>query len=483
MKLRCLIANSLWALSCQPARWRQWRAMQNPEQAQKRVLHRLLKNHAGSAFGKQHRFTEIHDVEDFQSSVPLSDYESLHPWIERAKSGEGDMLACGEIRAFELSSGSTSAAKFIPCTAESLSEINEAVRAWMGDLFARHLSLLGGPSWWIVSALKRTQEKTDGGIPIGLDSDLDYLGPWERRLASWIFVEAPALSDLDASLGAVADALIAEPDLRLISVWNPSLLRVLCEQKSVQPMEAWPKLRIISAWADAWAEKDAAIIRLLFPQAILQPKGLLATEGVITIPWGTGEGAVPALNSHFLEFLGDDVRIHLIHELKMGFTYEVILSTSAGLWRYRLGDAVRVVGWEGPTPRLIFVGRADGVCDLRGEKLHPIFVMAALSPFGDGFAMLAPISTLDGYALFTEVLVDASLLDKALCANPHYAHCRRMGQLSQVRVFRIEGDAPDAYLRRCINLGQRVSTVKPTSLQRTPGWENWFKGKWIGGDL
>ena len=480
MKLRGLIANSLWALCCQPARWRQSRAMQNPEEAQLRVLRRLLRTHAASAFGQRHRFTEIRSVDDFQSSVPVSDYESLSPWIERAKSGERDVLGCGDIRAFELSSGSTSAAKFIPCTAASLAEINEAVRAWIGELFAHHPGLFGGPSWWIVSTLRKSLETTSGGIPIGLASDLDYLSAWERRLASWLFVETPSLSDLDSSLDAVLAALLAEPDLRMISVWNPSVLRLLVEGMTQQTSQAWPKLRVISAWADAWAERDAATVRKLFSHAQLQPKGLLATEGVITIPWGAGEGSVPALNSHFLEFLGADGQVCLAHQLKTHHDYEVLLSTGAGLWRYRPGDAVRVTGWEASAPRLQFIGRTDGVCDLRGEKLHPCFVEEVLRPLAGSFAMLAPMSGQDGYALFSELMFDPAELDKALCANPHYAHCRRIGQLKEVRVFRIQGDSSAAYLQRCIGLGQRAGTIKLVKLHRTPGWEHWFQGTWAG---
>ena len=470
MKVRALLGNLLWALSTQPARWRLIQALQRPEQAQRRTLQRLLSEHAESDFGKQHRFSELHTVQDFQTQVPLSNYEALTPWLEQAMAGEKNVLAMGEIRAFERTSGSTSAAKHIPCTASSMAEIHEAVSAWMGDLFVHHPGLLAGPSWWIISALTPSAA-TSGGIPVGLSSDLDYLSDWERALARWIFVQTPALRDLDTSLDEVASALASEDELRLISVWNPSLLLLLKERLP----QVWPKLTAISAWADGWAAADADKVKRAFPQAHFQAKGLLATEGVVTIPWGTGPGAVPALHSHFLEFLDSEDRPKLVYELTSGETYEVVISTSAGLWRYRLGDLVRVVGWEGATPRLQFVGRADGVCDLRGEKLHPVFVAEVLSFLKPSFALLAPLNTGDGYGLITSATVSLQEVEQRLSDNPHYAHCRKVGQLQPLRLFRVRDDAATAYLARCNALGQRASTIKGTSLHAKPGWEEWFE--------
>lgn len=458
MKLRSVIGNTLWALACQPAQRRLACALQQPAEAQQRVLNRLLKRHAASTFGREHGFAQLHQASDFQAHVPIHDYENLSPYIERAMAGEPDVLACGSIRAFERTSGSSSAAKFIPCTADSMAEIHEAVSAWMGHLFCRYPSLLAGPSWWIISALQPAST-TSGGIRIGLDSDLDYLSAWERTLSRWIFVQTPALRDLNTSLAEVATALKNEPDLRLISVWNPSLLLLLHEHIG----QAWPKLFVISCWADAWAAEDAEKLRTLYPGVVLQPKGLLATEGVITLPWG--DSTVPALNSHFLEFLDAHGRVHLVHELRLGEEYEVLLSTSAGLWRYRLGDKVRVIGQVQQTPTLKFVGRADGGCDLRGEKLYPDFVSESLKPWQPSFAMLAPLASRDGYALYTEAEITAEQIEARLSLNPHYAHCRRLGQLQAVKVISM---TKAEYLDRCLQLGLTVSTVKTSSLTPRP---------------
>jgi len=118
-------------------------------------------------------------------------------------------------------------------------------------------------------------------------------------------------------------------------------------------------------------------------------KGLLATEGVVSIPLMGYAAPVLCVNSAFFEFVDDAGCIRLAADLEHDACYEVILTTANGLYRYRLGDRVRVIGSAGRTPLLSFLGRAGVVSDLCGEKLAEAFVAGCLRDFG-GFAMLAP---------------------------------------------------------------------------------------------
>ncbi|CAN5782461.1 GH3 auxin-responsive promoter family protein [soil metagenome] len=407
-EFKASVANIAWAAACQSARLRMKIAMGNPEFAQLTVLQRLLRANAGTSFGREHGLLMVRRVEEFQEAVPARSYDDLVPWIERTEAGERGVLTNEPVLAFERSSGSNGAAKMIPFTAGLRAEFQEAIRAWMGELYARIPSLMGGPAYWLVSPLKQPGTFTNGGIPIGFNTDAEYLGAWERRMSSWLFAvpqEIARKENLEENMDLTLRHLIRRPELRLISVWNPSYLTILWRRliervdefipsksnRPAHPRDLWPRLAVVSGWANGSSEVDATFAAKLFDHATFQPKGLLATEGVITIPWGDGEGAVPALRSHFLEFLETGGgTIKLVHELEFGREYEVLLTTSGGLWRYRLGDVVRVVGHDGRTPRLCFMGRADGVCDLRGEKLHPRFVGDIISKLTSGFAMLAP---------------------------------------------------------------------------------------------
>ncbi len=487
--IKASIAGNLWRAVCEPARRRLGHALDDPTAAQQAVLQRILSNHADCGYGIEHDLCAGMTIKDFQSTLPIVRYVDLERWIERMKAGESDMLHRGRPSAFERSSGSTSGAKWIPFNDDLRHEFQEAVRAWMGDLCQRHPALTGGRAWWVVSPLAEPGAVTSGGIPVGLVSDDEYLGRCEKRLASWLRITNPANDNWQQGLERTAEQLVKARDLRLISVWNPSYLLLLWEiivQRSggtADPREVWPHLTIISAWADAGAATDAAKVRAIFPHATFQPKGLLATEGVITLPWRDDSLAgVPALHSHFFEFIEwPDGRCRLVHELEQGRSYEVLLTTGGGLWRYRLGDVVTMDGMAGNTPRLRFEGRADGVCDLRGEKLNPLFVARIFADVARGFSLLAPGAEAQHYVWFTQdVDLSPDLIDARLRENPYYHHAREIGQLSKVRKFLISDPSPQTiYLDRCRELGQRGGTVKVTALHRHSGWEKWFHGKFI----
>src|SRR5262249_37552599 len=145
-------------------------------------------------------------------------------------------------------------------------------------------------------------------------------------------------------------------------------------------------------WADAHSAVAASGLARRFPKVPIQPKGLLSTEGVISIPF---QGAHPlAIRSHFFEFIDPYHRVVSVSDLRVGERYAVILTTAAGLWRYRLNDIVQVTGRVKQTPSIRFVGRAGLVSDRVGEKLSEDFVadavarLFAANPPRPGFVLL-----------------------------------------------------------------------------------------------
>ncbi len=251
----------------------------------------------------------------------------------------------------------------------------------------------------------------------------------------------------------------------------------------------WPRLSVVSCWADGPSAGAATALRRRLSVGTHQPKGLLATEGVVTVPFG---GAWPvAVRSHFLEFLDRGGSPHTVADLAEGEMYEVVLTTGAGLYRYRLGDRVRVEGFLERTPCLRFVGKEDRISDLCGEKLSDGFVAGvledALGPESPAFAMLAPDGRPDeapGYTLFIEAAGDlprdlAARLDAALSANPHYRYARRLGQLRPPEVFRVARGGQVAYLEREIARGARAGDVKATALSTLKDWSRHLEGAYF----
>ena len=237
-----------------------------------------------------------------------------------------------------------------------------------------------------------------------------------------------------------------------------------------------------SSWADAGAAQAAVALRRRFPHVLIQPKGILATEGVISIPYA-GRHPV-AVRSHFLEFIDDAGRIALVTDLRVGRTYDVVLTTAGGLYRYRLRDQIRVDGFLGSTPSIRFHGKSGLISDRAGEKLSEGFVAEALTVFFAGhrappaFAMLAP--EVDGlgcrYTLYAdaEEAVSPAQLDALLSRNPQYAYCRRLGQLLPATFVRVPPDAYARYSRRLLASGQRLGDIKAVALSALEGWQDWL---------
>jgi GH3 auxin-responsive promoter len=100
----------------------------NPVETQKRVFEDLIRQAQHTQFGKDHHFDQIKTVEDFAKNVPIRDYEDLKTYIEKVVKGEENILWKGKPLYFAKTSGTTSGAKYIPLTTESMPYHVEAAR-------------------------------------------------------------------------------------------------------------------------------------------------------------------------------------------------------------------------------------------------------------------------------------------------------------------------------------------------------------------
>jgi hypothetical protein len=436
------------------------------------------------------------------------DYERHKPWIERVRHGETQVLTGAPVTHLIPTGGSTGARKLIPFTPGLQLDFNHAIGPWICDLTFKHPGLLGGPAYWSITPAAKAGLETST-VPIGFDDDASYLGGTRKWLVQAALVTPPKLrpvSDLDQFRYETLLCLVRCRDLRLISVWHPSFLSLLldalpaCWEKlagdsgglrelrhadPLKPETIWPHLKVISCWGDAYAGIALADLRRRFPQTHIQPKGLLATEAFVTIPFG---GFHPvAVRSHFFEFIDEGGAMQLVHELRQGHTYEVVVTTSGGLWRYRLGDRVQVEGFIGKTPSLRFVGRNSAISDCCGEKLSEAFVDGVISELAKitgsipRYALLAPDVDATGirYTLYWEGESPPKLttrLDEMLRQNPNYAWSRDLGQLKAPRLFRIREEGYKDFVTYEMKRGRRLGEIKPVALSCDTGWSHRFSG-------
>ena len=512
--------------SCWPA-WRRFQhAANRVEETQAELLRRYLRLNQETLYGQKHQFAQITSASQYQTKVPLTTYDDYTEYIQRIANGEENILTSETVRMFELSSGSTAASKLIPYTRTLKAEFQRGIAPWIHNLYTNIPDLQRGPAYWSVTPLVEGKRFTPAGIPIGFESDSAYLG----LLGKWLVDSVMAVPndvknslDMDSFRYATLLFLLRQPNLRLISVWNPTFLRMLLaplpnwwesllkdiaqgtiskgnvhlrfppDRKRTRALEEssprdvsslWPELRLISCWTDGSSAVYAHQIEELFPYVRLQGKGLLATEAFVSLPIFGVDGSVLSLNSHFFEFVDDTGEVHLAHQLQRGKIYSVVITTGGGFYRYQLHDMVEVVGYWGQTPCIHFVGKANHISDWFGEKLEERFVERVLEDvfakhgISPSFAMLAPDDANDfRYVLYleSEIYVESlsKVLDFALCANFHYDYCRKLGQLGAVEVVYVI-DGAETYLKACQARGQKLGNIKQSVLQKTTGWQDWF---------
>ncbi len=527
MKLSASLLNAAWVAAQHPGYRKFQQALRRPELEQQARLFQYLRANAKTSFGQRYSFATIRSVAQFQDRVPLSTYDDYEHAVASIRAGARDVLTAAKVRCLEPSSGSTRAAKLIPYTAELQSEFSRALAPWIVDLARSTPAILGGPAYWsITPAMSSSPEEKVAGTTIGFESDSAYLGGWLEWLTSRTLVACDDLkhaTDLTQFQCHTLVRLLNERDLRLISIWHPTFLTLLLDAMAAswddllraiasglpaagrirgtspnpsrarelasadprRPATIWPHLALISCWGDGHATTLIPGLQSRFPTTRVQPKGLIATEAFISVPFG---GSYPlAIRSHFFEFVDAQGGVRLPWELEQGGTYSVVVTTGGGLYRYQLRDLVTVQGALEATPCIRFVGKEDSVCDLRGEKLSEGFVAAILSRLlpalapQTGFALLAPES--DGgaprYVLYiatpdAPAARLAEALESELLANPQYAHCVRLGQLRPVTFERVDASAGARYLHRLRQQGQRLGNIKPAALSTLTGWHETF---------
>lgn len=425
MRLRCAIANGLWLA-----------AASRDAMAFRANLHRVA----------EVQREMVGDLDAFRARWPIRTWD------------EHELVLDEPVERWETTSGSSGAKKRIPYTRTLRRQFNKAIAPWIVSLFKSDPRAFAGEAYWSISP--------------GAESDEEILGPVQRRLIRAVqAVPSTVRLTNDNFREETLRHLTGCRTLSLISVWHPSFLDLLIGDLDTQ--KTWPHLRVISCWADANAAAPAAALAKKFPHAKIQAKGLLSTEGFVTIPYD-GENVL-AYRSHFYEFRdGDDVR--LAHELEVGHRYQVILTTGGGLRRYDTEDVVEVTGYREQAPVLKFIGRANHVSDHFGEKLNEIFVRErleiALRDVPHTFAMLA--CDRDAYVLYleSEADVDLGALDDSLREAHHYDLARRLGQLAPLRLMRVRNGAA-TYLR-VKSSTQTLGDIKIPALERERGWGERF---------
>ena len=380
----------LKALLSRPLAWCSTRAVMRralrPAATQQAVLEALVREGAGTAFGREHGLGEVRTHAELVQAVPLRDYEGFRPWIERIIAGEADVLWPGKPLYLCKTSGTTSGAKYIPITRASLpNHIGSARRA----LFA-HIARSGRSSFVdgkMIFLQGSPVLDRKGAVPSGRLSGIvaNHVPAYllRNRLPGFA---TNSISDWETKVEAIVSDTKDE-DLRLISgipAWVQMYFeRLLARTGKRTVREVFPHFSLFVYGGVNYAPYRSRM-EALIGGAVDSVELFPASEGFIAYQdQGPGEGLLLVLdNGIYYEFIPTselgrpDARRLSIGEVEMGVNYALVLHTNAGLWGYEIGDTVKFVSLL--PPRIVVTGRTKHFTSAFGEHVIAEEVEGAL---------------------------------------------------------------------------------------------------------
>ena len=321
----------------------------NPHKTQQKIFKELIKKAKHTAFGKDHNFDKITSYSEFKKQVKVTDYEGLRSYVDRIIAGEKNVLWKGKPLYFAKTSGTTSGAKYIPITKESMpthiKAAKEALLFYIAEkndasfVDGKMIFLQGSP---VLEALN--------GIKLGRLSGIvaHYVPQYllKNRLPSW---ETNCIEDWDTKVTAIVEETVNE-DMSVISgipSWVQMYFEKLIDKTGKKISEIFPNFNFFIYGGvnfEPYKNKFEALIGKKIDYIELYP----ASEGFIAYQDSQKEqGMLLQLNSGIFyefipanEFFNENPTRISVEDVQLGVNYVIILNTNTGLWGYNIGDTV-----------------------------------------------------------------------------------------------------------------------------------------------
>ena len=348
----------------------------NPVSSQKKTFKKLIASGRKTLFGKNHNFNTISDPTDFTKQVPVRDYEGLRSYIDRIVCGEEDVVWPGKPLYFSKTSGTTSGAKYIPITKESMpTHIYSARDALLTYInFTGKTGFIKGKQIFIQGSPELDYKN---GVALGRLSGIvaHYVPSYlqKSRMPSW---ETNCIEDWEEKVNAIVKETIHE-DMTLIGgipSWDQMYFEKIKDQTNQNVGELFKNFSLF-VYGGVNFEPYKSVFRNLIGRSVDTLELFPASEGFFAyqdIP--NEEGLLLLLNNGiFYEFIRVDEiqqespRRYTLGEVKTGINYALIISTTAGLWAYNIGDTVRFVSTA--PYRLVVTGRIKHFISAFGEHV------------------------------------------------------------------------------------------------------------------
>ena len=349
----------------------------NAVAAQESTLKQLIAAAKHTSFGKDHQFSAIKNYEDFKRLVPVRDYEELRPYIDRVVAGEKDVLWKGKPAYFAKTSGTTSGAKYIPISKESMPEHIKAAR----NALLTYVHETGNTNFVngkMIFLQGSPVMSTKNGIKVGrLSGIVANLVPaylQKNRLPSYA---TNCIEDWEEKVDAIVEETYQE-DMTLISgipPWVQMYFDKLTEKTGGRQIKDIFKNFQLFVYGGVNYEPYRAKIEASIGRKVDSIETYPASEGFIAYQDRQADKSLLLLAKAgmFYEFIPADeyynehpTRLSL-EEVELEKNYALILNTNAGLWGYSIGDTVKFVS---KNPYKIYVtGRIKHFISAFGEHV------------------------------------------------------------------------------------------------------------------
>ena len=348
----------------------------NPSTTQEKVLQELLSAAKNTRFGVDHNFADIRSASEFAKQVPIRDYEALKPYIEQVVAGQKDILWPGKPLYFAKTSGTTSGAKYIPLTKESMpshiTAARNAILCYIAEtgkadfVDGKMIFLQGSPEMDKKNGIR--SGRLSGIVAHYVPSYLQ-----KNRLPSW---ETNCIDDWETKVDKIVEETLPE-NMTVISgipSWVQMYFERIQEKTGKNIGEVFKNFNLF-IYGGVNFEPYRAKFENLIGRKVDSIELYPASEGFFAFQDQQNDrGMLLLLDSgiyyEFIkadEFFEKSPKRHPIGEVEMGVNYVMIVSTNAGLWGYNLGDTVKFTSLE--PYKLVVTGRIEHFISAFGEHV------------------------------------------------------------------------------------------------------------------
>ncbi len=353
-----------------------------PDEVQSELFHNLLEQGKNTEYGKIHNFSNINDYEDYRKHIPLMDYESLKPYVERLMQGEQNLLWNQDTHWFAKSSGTTSdRSKYIPITHDSLYDCHFKGGKDLIALYYENLpnrKLYNGKHLIIGGSAEINEfgnESYSGDLSAILVTNL----PWWAEIRRTPSKEIALMADWEGKLKLLAENTIHEDVYIIVGVpsWTLVLTKKILEITGKSNLhEVWPNLELFMHGGVSFEPYRKEFERLMPGKNMNFVETYNASEGFFGIQDQFNKNELLLMLDYGIfyefipmsEFKGKNSELALsLEEVEIGVNYAIIISTNGGLWRYILGDTIMFTNKQ--PYRIRVTGRTESFINVFGEEL------------------------------------------------------------------------------------------------------------------